>query len=109
MLKGKSELECELSVDLEEATTAGKALHSAICSPKDLASAHGGSQWRWRQKLLMSRASLSRFIMLRSLTEQRRREEQERQQWEEHQERQQEEQERQQREQDMMGCSLPEI
>jgi hypothetical protein len=29
-------------LDLEEATTAGKALHSAICSPKDLASVHGG-------------------------------------------------------------------
>ena len=29
-------------LDLKEASTAGKALHSAICSPKDLACAHGG-------------------------------------------------------------------
>jgi hypothetical protein len=82
MLKNKRELECELSVDLE-VTTAGKALHSAICSPKDLPlqpSAHG---------------------------------EQEREQWEVHQQRcnkrQHEEQERQRREQYMMGCTLPEI
>ena len=61
MLKGKSELECELShcqekqadqvFDLEEATTAVKALHSVI-RPKDQASAHGGiAVLRWRQKL----------------------------------------------------------